>query len=234
MTARSTKSASLQRVLAVAAERFTSRRFEEVSISEIAMSAHCSNNTIYDAFCTKEGLYAAAIQHNARKLTVPELVTDDTAHPLDALVERLRAWFEFATDTVTCEMFLTLARSQEPQTWMSSEETDPHDHWNAVKSNVARAVDKGFLRDLDSDVLVEHIVSCVVFLPLTSRAVWGERYKLARDRQIAVALDPLFTEAGRAHFEATVGERPVPIVLSSERGIAGSGLFDPALSHRTQ
>lgn len=59
MTAKKTH--SLDRVVMVAGEEFSRRRFEEVSVSEIAQNAHCSTSTIYEVFGGKVELFRSAM-----------------------------------------------------------------------------------------------------------------------------------------------------------------------------
>lgn len=55
------KTLSLDRVVTVAGEEFSRRRFEEVSVSEIAQNAHCSTSTIYEVFGGKLELFRSAM-----------------------------------------------------------------------------------------------------------------------------------------------------------------------------
>jgi AcrR family transcriptional regulator len=51
---------SIERAIEAAAAMFSDRRYEDVSIAEIATRARCSSATIYEVFETKKGLYRAA------------------------------------------------------------------------------------------------------------------------------------------------------------------------------
>jgi AcrR family transcriptional regulator len=58
------KAETLARVVEAAARIFSERPFEEVSIREIAATAHCSLATIYEAFGAKQQLFESAWLHN--------------------------------------------------------------------------------------------------------------------------------------------------------------------------
>ncbi|MFM6832790.1 MAG: TetR/AcrR family transcriptional regulator [Novosphingobium sp.] len=55
------KTLSLDRVVTVAGEEFSRRRYEDVSVSEIAQNAHCSTSTIYEVFGGKVELFRSAM-----------------------------------------------------------------------------------------------------------------------------------------------------------------------------
>ena len=84
-----------EQLLAVGAELFTGRAFEDVSTEEIAKAAGVSQGLLFHYFGNKQEFYVAVLRRSADEF-IDEVFEEREGEPLDRLVQGIAAYFEHA------------------------------------------------------------------------------------------------------------------------------------------
>jgi AcrR family transcriptional regulator len=199
------KSASLQRVLDVAAEFFLASRFESVSMTAIAQAAHCSTTTMYDVYGSKESLFVAAMRARLRPapilrphgesgfktlleyalIRISEISTAETRLVVGAVLQQ----YELMRDIFAAGMD------------RSREESDL-----ALFELIRSAQQEGMLRPLPEEVVLDSFRCFTAFEPLLS-LFYGSARHVSPRRIVFGLFTPLVTERGEAALRDFIDER---------------------------
>jgi AcrR family transcriptional regulator len=214
---------SLTRVLEVAAGLFCSRKYADVSISEISASAHCSTSTIYAVFGNKENLFLEAILYlnRTRVRSAARFSTSPSSFNLFRFAEmRIRS---LATPQRRGAM---RAISAQPELARPLLDRIPHPRCGydpaALDGEISACVKAGYLRAVKPHIIAYHIVAVTAYEPVVLGLLYGEEPAIDVAEVLRNVFIPLVTPEGERLLEA---------FIAAEIGqpIGGDG-YEPELS----
>jgi AcrR family transcriptional regulator len=193
---------SLRRVLEVAAERFCSRKYADVSIGEISSSAHCSTSTIYSVFGNKENLFVEAILHldKTRVRSGARFSTSPSSLNLFRFAEmRVRS---LATPERRGAM---RAISAQPELARPLFDRIPQPRCGydtiALNAEIAACVKTGHLRAIEPNIIAYHIVAVTAYEPVVLGLLYGEEPMIDVADVLRKVFLPLVTPEGEQLLE---------------------------------
>lgn len=195
------KLVSIQRALEVAAELFLQRRFEDVSIKEIAAAAHCSATTIYDIYGSKDQLFVEAIAHHNRTWHAPQIspVAGDSLRPLlDYANARIRF---LAHRRSRAAMRAVTARGRRIKE-VEREVHEQQSYFAAVIAEIKSCISSKLLRPYGADVIAYDIIAGVAFEPTIFGQLYGDETPVHVGEIIRKVFTPLVTQAGARELAA--------------------------------
>jgi AcrR family transcriptional regulator len=188
---------SLQRVLDCAARIFTDRRFEAVSVNEIAALAHCSTATIYDVYGNKESLFLAAITYKLDNIVRPRIVERDGS-PLERLLAYAEArarWLAApeqrkVTRSLLCEHERVghLVRDDMTAQYVLTTK--------ALSQSIRKCLAAGLLREFGEEALAHNILAGTIYEPLVFGLVYGEEAPVDFADILRKVFTPLVSDKG--------------------------------------
>lgn len=148
------KALTLDRLIEVAGEEFSRRRFEDVSVGEIAQRAHCSTSTIYEVYGSKVDLFRSAMLHRLALSWAGQPDTESKPALLGLLCyfdKRMRALASKESRDISRAVFeqnAIVGASVAPQ--LFNQRTTQRE---IVYDQVSRAIAEGSMKDLPLDVI---------------------------------------------------------------------------------
>jgi AcrR family transcriptional regulator len=199
---------SLQRVIEIAAKAFASRKFNEVSISEISEEAHCSTSTIYAAFGSKENLFQDAMAH---LLQTQSPVVEQPAGSRSSL-NTLLGFAEARIRTLASPVRRGAIRAISAQPELAEPLIDCLKSQECgrvtrlIQTEIAACVEAGVLRRLDTQVIAYMIMAVTAYEPLVYGLLYGDDKSVDIMRLLRKVFTPLVTEVGEMQLRAYFGE----------------------------
>ena len=194
------KRRSLARAIGVAAEMFAVRGYQNVSITDIAVAAHCSTATIYEAAGTKQDFFLKALNwaHDAWR--------SPSVAPLSAGMSALEAIVDFGVRRVTylCDPHsrnltaLTLVAADRAREGLKKLFRE-RDQAIGLEQLVRMAMNEGTLRVTSTRSAVHCILSAMSFEPILMNLYFRRRVDILA--LLRTVLDPLLTVGGREELE---------------------------------
>jgi AcrR family transcriptional regulator len=198
---------SLQRVIEIAAQAFASRKFNEVSISEISEAAHCSTSTIYAAFGNKENLFQDAMSYLLQ--TQPPAAEPTGAR---SSLNTLLGFAEARIRTLSSPVRRGAIRAISGQPELAEPLIDCLKSQECglvarlIQTEIASCVEAGVLRRLDPQVIAYTIMAVTAYEPLVYGLLYGDNKSVDIMKLLRRVFTPLVTEAGEAQLRAYFGE----------------------------
>lgn len=197
---------SIERAVAAAAEAFSTRRFSEVSVSEISETARCSTSTLYSTFGSKENLFLDAMSH-LLQTTAPGPVSGGgpSLHMLLRFSEaRIRALAnpvrrgalraicsqpELASPLIAC-----LADQQCGQVA------------RLLQGEIISCIEGRVLRPLEPQLVAYSMMAVTAYEPLVYGLLYGNDRSVDAMKLLERVFLPLVTEEGRRQLDAYLGK----------------------------
>lgn len=210
------KARSLERVLDIAAQTFSRRPFDLVSVIDIAEAAHCSTATIYEAYVNKENLFLEAMSRTLKTKGAPRFNPVDAPPSLDTILTYTEARARYLAGPDQRGVSRTLsARPHMMKSLVGDVMTTEHDYVESVLLAEVRAgLAAGLLRRLDPEVIVYNIMAGAVYEPVVYGLMFGDDTPVAFTELVRKVFEPLVSPAGRRQLQA---------YLSREAGDQGRG-----------
>lgn len=215
------KRRSLERALAIASEEFMSQPFDEVSVTSIARRAHCSTNTLYDAFEGKEGLFLQALSYrmtNEHRPQLAHLTGRPALHSLLAFTETRIRYLASLKMRAAFRVLATQSRLVKPvlPRFMRHAYSD----LNSALSEVARScIAEGTLRRLEPEVIAYDIIAVSSYEPQTFGVLYGDETSVDAKEVLRRIFIPLVSPAGNRQLRAYLRQEPgeSPQTFASDR-----------------
>lgn len=196
------KAHSLERVIEVAAQAFSTRKFEDVSVNEISERAHCSTSTIYMSFGSKENLFLEAMKHLLDE-TRPGPMTEKgpSLHTLLGFAEaRIRALANPARrGTIR-------AISSDPDLAKPLIECLAGQQCGQIaqllNAEIVSCIEGGMLRPFEPQLIAYTIMAVTAYEPLVYGLLYGNERIVDVSKLLGRVFTPLMTAEGELQFRA--------------------------------
>jgi len=117
------------RILDVAINAFSTQRYDDVAVSDIATGAGAAHGLLFHYFKNKRGIYLAAMQRAAQELAASHEV-DPSLSPAEQIRRMFRGHFEYLAQHRGLALRLVLGgRGADPEAWGFFEE----DRWRRIE-----------------------------------------------------------------------------------------------------
>jgi AcrR family transcriptional regulator len=215
------KAQSLARALETASQLILERSGDSISMAEISSRAHCSTATIYDAFCTKEGLLKEAMAHHIAALPWATIDRESSDCPLEDLLDYLAARIHMLSqEHVPYLMQGNSIHFNELRPKISDRITHGL-QVSGITQKVRTCMDLGLLRAGEPHELAYILLAGTGYEPVVYRAAMDMDSSPRCDRILKVVVTPFVTDEGRERLDAYLDSMAEPLDRSE-----GPGMMD--------
>jgi AcrR family transcriptional regulator len=201
------KQISIEAAVEIAARQFGAKRFEDVSIAEIAKEAKCSTTTIYDVFGDKRGLYAEAmIRRMGRHFLDRAQLLKEVQCPLLRLERMARSHVTYLSFPGTRREFRNriadLDKTDPDITQAYRQRLDAF--WDIVLEDIRLAMAAGLLQQDRPEDVAEVYFAILAWRPLLMGLHFSDKEPIGRDPEeiVRLSLKLYLTPAGEAALDA--------------------------------
>ncbi|MDB5423240.1 MAG: TetR/AcrR family transcriptional regulator [Phenylobacterium sp.] len=197
---------SLQRVVEIAAQAFSSRKFNDVSISEISEAARCSTSTIYSTFGSKENLFLDAMSHVLTTTAPgPTAVMGPSLHVLLGFAEaRIRALANparrGAVRAISSQIDFALPVVEALAGQQCGQVAQ------LLNAEITSCIEAGILRPLEPQLVAYSVMAVTAYEPLVYGLLYGDDKTVDVMKLLRRVFLPLVSEEGRRQLNAYLGE----------------------------
>lgn len=189
---------SLQRVLEYAAKVFATRRFESVSITEIAELARCSTATIYEVYGSKENLFQAAVNYMFDNVAPARITSRRHGDPLANLLAFVEWRARHLADPKERKVRRSLLSQQDRLAQqVCDDRMNALGELNAFINRAAKdCIDAKLLRDLDVEIVAYNIMAGALYEPFVHCLIYGDEAPVNLREIIRKIFTPLVSAKG--------------------------------------